>query len=200
MPVTKTAKRALRGSLRKKTEQINLLPRKGFQTSTAGRILAWILSTFRIIVIVTEIIVMIAFLSRFWFDAQNTDLNEKIQQKQAVLAASKDFELRFKDVQDRLEIFSNLTDNKMKNSEILTLITRSIPSDVILTKLAVAKESFLLTGSTSNEKSIQQLIVNLASNQNFNNLGLLGINTDTTNPPVLIFTIGANVVNGKEDK
>ena len=186
---------------RKKQDQdINLLPQKGFQTSTAGRILAWILSTFRIIVIVTEIIVMIAFLSRFWFDAQNTDLNEKIQQKQAVLAASKDFELRFKDVQDRLEIFSNLTDNKMKNSEILTLITSSIPSDVILTKLAVTKEAFLLTGSTSNEKSIQQLIVNLASNQNFNNLGLLGINTDTTNPSVLIFTIGANVVNGKEDK
>ena len=47
-------------------EEINLLPQKGFEATTAGRILAWILSTFRIIVIITELLVMVAFLSRFW--------------------------------------------------------------------------------------------------------------------------------------
>ena len=60
-----------------KKQQVNLLPEKGFTSTTTGRVLTWILSTFRIIVIVTEIIVMIAFLSRFWLDAQNTDLSEE---------------------------------------------------------------------------------------------------------------------------
>src|SRR3989304_5055627 len=93
----------------KKEEQINLLPEKGFEQTTTGRILTWILSSFRIIVIVTEIIVMIAFLSRFWLDAQNTDLTEELQQKQAVLSASKAFDAEFKDTQKRLKVFTDLT-------------------------------------------------------------------------------------------
>ena len=81
--------------------QINLLPSRGLGSSTAGRVLSWILSTFRIIVIVTEIIVMVAFLSRFWLDAQNTDITEEMTQKQAVLAASLDFERKFKETKEK---------------------------------------------------------------------------------------------------
>ena len=91
-----------------KKEEINLLPQKGFASTTAGRILAWILSTFRIIVIVTEIIVMVAFLSRFWLDAQNTDLDEEITQKQALIAASLGFEKRFKQTQSVVPVLMPL--------------------------------------------------------------------------------------------
>ena len=65
---------------RKKSSRINLLPQEEFAASTLGRILAWILSTFRILVIMTELIVILAFLSRFWLDARTTDLNEEIKQ------------------------------------------------------------------------------------------------------------------------
>lgn len=181
-----------------KDQDINLLPQKGFQTSTAGRILAWILSTFRIIVIVTEIIVMIAFLSRFWFDAQNTDLNEKIQQKKAVLLASREFESRFNDVQNRLSIFSGVTSNKTKYAEILKFITSSLPNDILLTKVSISKGNLEVQGLTSNEKSIQQLIVNLSSNDSLKGVGLKSINTQKTNPSILEFAITTNINLGKE--
>jgi len=180
-------------SAQKKEEQINLLPRKGFESSTSGRILAWILSTFRIIVIVTEIIVMVAFLSRFWFDAQNSDLNEKIQQKQAILSASQEFEIRFKDVQKRLEVYKNLTQNKSLNSEIIGIISISTPPDIILDKLSVNSKVLEITGTTPNEASIQQLIVNLADKQKFKEVGLAKTSTSPENPQILIFTIVANV-------
>lgn len=184
---------------RKKQEQeINLLPQKGFQTSTAGRILAWILSTFRIIVIVTEIIVMIAFLSRFWFDAQNTDLNEKIEQKQAVLIASQDFERRFEDLQKRLVVYTKLTSDQDQKLEVVKTVGNSIPSDVILRKIVVEKNSLELTALTSNEKSIQQVIVNLGTSQNLKNVGLSGLKSDPENPTILIFEIKASTLSEKE--
>ena len=62
----------------KKEPEINLLPQEEFEGSVIGRILKWGLSTFRIIVIIVEMVVMAAFLSRFWLDAKNSDLNEDI--------------------------------------------------------------------------------------------------------------------------
>jgi Tfp pilus assembly protein PilN len=176
---------------RKNEAEINLLPQKGFESTTSGRILAWILSTFRIIVIVTEIIVMIAFLSRFYFDAQNTDLNEKIQQKEAILKASKDFETKFKDVQKRLTVYTSLTQGQNTNSETLDLVTKSVPSDVILSQLHTREKTIEIKALTPSEKSIEQFIVNLSAEKKLTNVNLLSVSTDPKNSTLLIFEITA---------
>lgn len=175
---------------KKQEDEINLLPQKGFQTSTTGRVLAWILSTFRIIVIVTEMIVMIAFLSRFWFDAQNSDLNEKILHKQAALSALIDFERKFKDVQKRLAIYSSSTKREISNTEVLNLIKNSLPSDVILASITLEKDKIKITGITPSEKSMQQLIVNLSSNQKkFTDVNLTEAGTKPDDPSFILFGI-----------
>jgi len=179
---------------KKKEEEINLLPQKGFQSSTAGRVLAWILSTFRIIVIVTEIIVMIAFLSRFWFDAQNSNLNEQIQQKKDVLLAYQNFEHDFKDVQKRLKIYSAVTQNQNSGVNVVETVKYFLPPDVVTTKIADESNKLVVVGETSNERSIQQLVVNLNSVPIFKNTGLTGVNTKKDNPAILIFTINSNIV------
>src|SRR3989337_1668594 len=168
----------------KKEEQINLLPEKGFEQTTTGRILTWILSSFRIIVIVTEIIVMIAFLSRFWLDAQNTDLTEELQQKQAVLSASKAFDAEFKDTQKRLKDFTDLKSY--------------LPDDVFLSLVSFSKDSLNFEGLSPNERSIQQLIVNLGSTDIFENVILIELRSDQNNPSLLKFTIQAKPSSGKK--
>lgn len=172
----------------KRKDEINLLPEKGFESTTTGRILAWILSTFRVIVIVTEIIVMVAFLSRFWLDAQNSDLNEQIQQKQAVLVASQNFENEFKLTQKRLQVFNNLT-NQTKLSETLNKVTLSLPPDVILTNIVTTKSSVEINGNTPNEKSIQQLSINLNSREGFSEFTVTKITTSIEDESVLDFTV-----------
>jgi Tfp pilus assembly protein PilN len=179
---------------KKKEEEINLLPQKGFQSSTAGRVLAWILSTFRIIVIVTEIIVMIAFLSRFWFDAQNTNLNEQIQQKKDVLLAYQNFEHDFKDVQKRLKIYSDITQDKVSGANVVEMVKYFLPPDVVATEISDEKNAFEVIGETSNERNIQQLIVNLNSATIFKDTSLTGVNTRKDNPSILIFTISSKIV------
>src|SRR3990167_1085348 len=89
---------------------INLLPQEEFESSTFGRVLKWLLSSFRIMVIITELVVMTAFLSRFWLDAKTTDLNDSIKQKQAVIESQNNFEKEFRKTQNRLVIFKEVTE------------------------------------------------------------------------------------------
>jgi Tfp pilus assembly protein PilN len=177
----------------KKKDQINLLPRKGLSSTTAGRVLVWILSTFRIIVIVTEMIVMIAFLSRFWFDAQNTNLNEEIAQKQAVLAAAQNFEREFKKTQEKLKIFSNITASEKTTTEILNLLSSKLPSDVFLTSISISEKNVNIKGTTPNELSVQQLLVNLKSTNFFSNVSLDSIKTNNANVSLMEFRIKMTV-------
>jgi Tfp pilus assembly protein PilN len=158
--------------------EINLLPQKGFAASTSGRVLLWILSTFRVIVIVTEIIVMMAFLSRFWLDAQNTDLSEEIQQKQAVLASYTNFEREWKDTQKRLKIFSTLTLNEEIAADTINLIASYLPSDIFLTSVSIVSNETTVEGVSPSERGIQQFLVNLQSAEALSQVELSNIETD----------------------
>jgi len=116
---------------RKSQTLINLLPKEEFITSNLGKVLHWAMNSFRVIVILTELVVMAAFLSRFWLDAKNTDLTDLIKQKQAVIAASADFEKEFKLTQERLKIFSTVAENQGLASSNLDLVTSYLPVNTL---------------------------------------------------------------------
>jgi Tfp pilus assembly protein PilN len=181
---------------RQKQSQINLLPQREFASSTLGRILAWILSTFRIIVIVTEIIVMVAFLSRFWLDAKNNDLNEEIQQKQAVLAASLPFENDFRQIQKQLEIYSVLAKDKDLVSNTIFHVVTSLPPDVVLDDISLNDGSFVISGLTPSEVSIQHLLANLQSISSLENVSLGEIKSSQEETSLLSFKIKAEIKKG----
>lgn len=180
---------------KKDTNTINLLPEKEFAGSVSGRILSWIISTFRVIVIVTEILVMIAFLSRFWLDAQNTDLTEELEEKKSIISAQSTFESEFRDIQERTKLFTELT-SKEGSSEYFTVISQSLPPDVTLAELSKAENELEIIGNTSNERSVQQLLVNLAATKRFGTINLQEIQTNPANNSIVTFTIKA--LTGKE--
>ena len=124
----------------KKQKQINLLPQDEFEKSPVGRILHWAVTTFRTIVIITELIVIIAFLSRFWLDAKNADLNDIIGQNQTVIASYEDFETEFRGVQQRTKIFSGLTGNSTL-SFLVTKAVNLLPEDVKLVAISQVEKS-----------------------------------------------------------
>ena len=185
-----------------KKQQVNLLPEKGFTSTTTGRVLTWILSTFRIIVIVTEIIVMIAFLSRFWLDAQNTDLSEEIEQKKAILVASSDFEKEFRQTQERLQIYSGLTLNKVQNSSVISQITKLVPDDTILKAIHITGNVWVIDAKTANEISIQQFAVNIDSIENTEKVSITQLSSDNEDPDTLVFKLKFEIkdkINAKKE-
>lgn len=172
---------------RKSKAQINLLPQEEFAGTTFGRTLKWAMSTFRIIVIVTEMVVMVAFLSRFWLDARNADLNDLIKQKSAVLLASAEFEKEFKGIQKKLKIFSSLSGDVGTASSTLGTITSLLPSDIFLVTYSFNSKSAQIKGVAQNEVSIAQFIVNLEKSESFEKVTLT--NLDTSEDSQFTFTL-----------
>jgi len=177
---------------RKKPAQINLLPREQFAASTGGRVLTWALSTFRIIVIITELVVILAFLSRFFLDAENADLSEEIEQKQSIIASSSDFEKTFRQTQKRLEIFSELTVRDKLASGVLSKIALSIPPDVYLESIGLNDNSISLVGLSPNERSIEEFVVNLEANLGSKNVNLERLETSFQDPSLMEFSVGVS--------
>jgi len=173
----------------KKQSLINLLPSEEFAASTIGRIIAWALSTFRYIVIVTELIVILAFISRFWLDAQNANLREEITQKQSLITASASFEKEFGEVQKRLAIYKTLTSNLASTSEIFSKIASTIPDDVLLSSLNLSPGSLRITGLSPNEKSISQFAVNLKRNAGYPKVVLTSVKTAQEDESLLEFIL-----------
>lgn len=161
---------------KKKKEAINLLPQEEFAASTLGRILAWLLSSFRMIVIATEMVVMGAFLSRFWLDAQNTDLNDAIKQKAAIIATYAQIESNFRATQKKLSIISGISQSA-KSSSLLSEATNSLPGDVNLTSFSFTSTEIQIKGDAASESSIQQFITNLANKPSFKDIALAQLST-----------------------
>lgn len=179
---------------RKKQPLINLLPSEEFASSTTGRIVTWGLSTFRYIVIATELVVIIAFLSRFWLDAQNTNLREEIEQRISIIAASAEFENEFREVQKRLSVYKILTNDETKFTKIFSDISKNIPEDVFLVSISITEGRLTIDGLSPNERSIEQFAVNLKKNAGHEKITLASVMTSHEDPSLLEFTLDVPLI------
>lgn len=182
---------------RKPSAGINLLPKEEFASSTFGRILTWLLSTFRIIVILTEVVVMAAFLSRFWLDAKANDLNDLIRKNQAVLATTTEFESEFRNIQKKLETFSKVSTLNTASSEYINKISSYLPMDVSLNSFQITQDSIQIRGNSVDESSIAQFIVNLKSDDLFSDVVLMGTNTNQQNKSLIVFNLKIDLTKKK---
>lgn len=180
-----------------KIKSINLLPQDEFQLTSLGRILKWALSTFRVMVIITELIVMSAFLSRFWLDAKNSDLNEEINISKAQVLAYSEVEQEFRNYQNKLSIAKSLYSEE-NNSDLIKNITNQLPADIILSSIQKTEEGVQLKALSYSEKSIAQFLVNLESLKEIENIVLSQVASSVDNNAITIFTITAKDKQQKE--
>lgn len=139
---------------KEKVKEINLLPQEEIENSTFGRTLKWILTSFRYIVIATEMVVMGAFLSRFWLDARSSMLVDSINQKKAIISSYSTFEEEFRRTQDKLQIYKTYASSNQKVSPVSENIKNAVPLDLTLTQISIDNEKVTITGETLNENSI----------------------------------------------
>jgi hypothetical protein len=182
----------IRLSKNTKSKQINLIPQDEFESSDFGRILKWALSTFRVMVIVTELVVMSAFLSRFWLDARNSDLNDEINTSKSQITAYKNVESEFRSVQDRVSI-ARILYIEPKLSNILSNITKLVPQDVFLTSISNTGDQIQMKASSFTEQSIAQFLINLDTDKDLKNVSLTQVSSDIENSATTLFTISAEI-------
>jgi len=111
-------------------KEISLLPNEENSHSFSARFLRWITSVGRVVIIFTELIVIIAFLSRFWLDRKNSDLSEILRQQKAILTSTKDFEDDYLSLQGRLQYIKNFYLSQPDYVNNLNSLIQSLPSGI----------------------------------------------------------------------
>lgn len=178
--------------MKDKSATINLLPQEEFEASTLGRTLKWLLTTFRYIVIATEMIVTIAFLSRFWLDEKSSVLIDGINQKKAIIASYSTFESQFRLVQNKLKVYKDFSGEDQKISPIIDIVSSQIPSDVKITQISITGTKIEITAQTENENSASNFVTNLNSSNIIVGAAVTSVETKLDTPGVS-FTITGTV-------
>lgn len=133
---------------------INLLPKSEFELSYWGRFLKWALSTGRYIIILTEIVVIAAFLSRFKLDQDLSDLTDAVNNKQQILKHTAATEKNFRLVQSRLDAAAALLSSQNKPSQILDAVASALPESLRLTSVAIATGQITVAAQAGSELDV----------------------------------------------
>lgn len=170
---------------------INLIGQEDLSHTPQGRIVQWAMTYGRYIMILTEVVVLGAFVSRFTLDRKLTDLKEEITQKQAIIEANAELETQIRTVQTRIDQVKKLIDGQAQPKNTLSLVESFLPLDVYLESLDIKQNGFNAKATAKTTGGFAQLLANLKS---LKELTSVGIGSIERTPLVGIqFDIKANI-------
>lgn len=124
----------------------------------------------------TEIVVLLAFISRFSLDRKLTDLKEELSQKQAILEANQPFEQTIRDIQSQTTQIRSLTKNQRVSVEILSSIKTMLPPDVFLLSLDLGKSNVAGSAIAGTTQGFSQFLTNIESSKLLTNVEVGEVN------------------------
>jgi len=139
-------------------KEINLLPIEEFEKTFLGRFLKWAFGVGRWIVVITDLVAILCFLSRIKLDRDLTDLGEKIKQQQAIIASFGDLEKNFRNLQKRLATIEKLEQEQVIKTALLEEISQKIPFDVSFSELTVQEGKIEIAGQSFSEEGLGNFI------------------------------------------
>jgi Tfp pilus assembly protein PilN len=172
------------------TISINLLPKDPFYETPLGKLLKWALSIGRYIVIFTELVVILSFVTRFSLDRQVTDLNDALFQKQTLIESYGDLEANVREAQAKIDQYQQIS-QQSNIAEIFPKLSAITPRDVTLDELVIKPGSVTLSGLTQSQNSLSLLINNIQLSPDFLSVSVDRIETGSTDQPGFFFRITA---------
>jgi len=150
-------------------KEISLLPREEDLNSPTARFLRWATTVGRYVIVFTELIVISAFISRFWLDRKNADLSEVIRQQKAILETTKTFEKDFSLLKQRLDKIKLFYAQQPLYDQNLSSLVKSTPPQIVYDNLIISRDqddrvSVIASLSSSSETAIVDFITNLILN------------------------------------
>lgn len=174
---------------------INLLGDSEMEHTPVGRIVSWAITYGRYIMIGTEIVVLLAFISRFSLDRKLTDLKEEVTQKQDIITANLAFEADIRTLQDKLEKIKKLTEDPAPSIDLLPQFQTILPPGTYISALDLTKNQLTVEAISGSTGSFAQFITNLKNSNTITNIVIGDISRD----PILgiEFTFTAQVIKMK---
>lgn len=162
-------------------KEISFLPDSEDINSFSARFLNWLTTAGRSIIIFTELIVICAFISRFWLDRKNSDLSEVIRQRKAIIESTQDFEKEYTLFQQRLRYIQKFYDNQPNFPIKINSLIESTPPDIVFEKLTINQSNegqdinASLSLTSNKESSIVDFITNLSVNPSIKSVNVESI-------------------------
>jgi hypothetical protein len=158
--------------------KINLLPPSELEKSFWGKFLKWAVTTGRYIIILTELVVILAFLSRFKLDEDLRKVNEQINTQVGFLESQEPEMAKFFKLQKRLNFMGQILDQRPKAGEMMDYLQQILPADVYPMTRQFNKSGITLTASTINERAMGQLMTRLSQDQVWKSVNVVEITGD----------------------
>ncbi|MBI4099871.1 PilN domain-containing protein [Candidatus Microgenomates bacterium] len=118
----------------------------------------------------TEAIVILAFLSRFWLDTIVADLTEQITSQKNIVAASANFESKFRSTAKRIDEAKAIE----KQGSLLVILERTqnlIPKNVSVSSMSLTGNEVNFRGG-SDESALAVLVTAFKNSPNFSDLSV----------------------------
>lgn len=177
---------------------VNLIGEEEMEHTPVGRIVTWAVTYGRYIMIGTEIIVLLAFISRFSLDRKLTDLKEEVSQKQAIIDANHEFETDFRTLQDKLTKVQTLLTAPPTTATALTTIQTLLPTDVHLEGLDITNQRVIGNVVANTTGGFSQMVANLQAASVFSQVEIGDVKRNPTTG--IQFTFTGTVATPREGK
>lgn len=168
------------------TSSINLY--KGRNRNFVDRFIKWSLSAGRLIIILTEIVALSAFLYRFSLDRNLIDLNDQIKNEEARLTILKVNEDKYRNLQDRLSQIAKLSSATEYTFSTLNTFIKNIPPNMSFSTIQFANNTLNMAGSVPSVASLFNFIKSLKEDPQIKTVSLGRIENKISNATIL-FTL-----------
>lgn len=149
---------------------INLVKNK--QIPSFDKFLNWALTIGRLIVIVTEVVAVIAFIYRFSLDEKLVNLHDLIKQKQNVISVLKNDENKYRNLQDRIALASTFSVKGAKVNQTVADIINLTPAQVRIANLILNKDRVSIKADAVSVSSLADFIDSLKSYPNIKSISI----------------------------
>jgi len=170
-------------------KNVNFLRKDELGKGLWGKFLRWALTFGRYIVVFTELIVILAFISRFKLDLDLARINEEIERKKTVVASFKDLEKEMRFLQQRLKVIKNVDQMAGRTPFVLNELSQLVPLDVFLSQLEIEENSVFLTGTSLSNSGLATFISKLEDSQKFTKVDFGKVASQGEKEPGLDFEI-----------
>lgn len=137
---------------------INLLPKGSFEFSTAGKVLKWITTVGRVLVVLTEFVVLLAFISRFYFDRKLADLGDVLVQKEAQIAAYDEVETEMRKVLTKQGAVETFEGGGIGFSGVIESLSAVLPEGTVLDSVSLKDDDLTVSGKSPSEYGYAQFV------------------------------------------
>lgn len=134
----------------------------------------------RVLVVLTEFVVLLAFASRFYFDKKLNDLSEVIDQKQTQIDAFAETEMQIRKVLAKQSAVNGYLQNNLGIIKRYDELNRITPSGIKLEKLSIETTGMNMTGQSESELGFAQFLHNLKQLPGIGRLSINDTNFDQT--------------------